>query len=157
MELSTNRLIIKDLSREDKDFFNGLLEENNNRNYFEAGLFEYALKDKLKCIYSVFDKNGNYLGMFGYDIISTMNEYKLCKIYMLYHEKYWNNHIATEVLGAMLEYMIMENSCLKIVAPCSNNNKYYMRLLLNNGFVKSNNIDQNTTEYKITKPIYLQK
>lgn len=137
---------------------------------------QYFINDKSACkslidaqadnkykYYSIFDKNKNeYLGQINYEVISTLNEYKLCKLSFFLKKE--DESSVIEAFDGLLELMILHDSCIKIICEVIECDNYRNNILNKVGFVSDkkmeilfNNKMTNAIIYKITKPSYLKK
>ncbi|MGM9971965.1 MAG: GNAT family N-acetyltransferase [Anaeroplasmataceae bacterium] len=132
------------------------LEYNTNKNELVN-----SLSDNKKVLFSVYLKNNNeYVGQVNYDIISTLNEYKLCDLKFFFKK----NEYIVEALNAILEFMILHDYCIKVITNLLTLNEVSIKALLKCGFVLDKKqealFDNKNTfidTYKITKPIFIKK
>ncbi len=165
--ITTENLLIKETSNDDiLNYFS--LVSNEKIMYYNPSSYTkdidvlYKLKDDNKHkLYSIYNKNNNeYIAQINYEIISTLNEYKLCDLNIIYDsDKY-----IKEAINSLLELMIIHDSCIKIVSNVLEDDVLKNRILSECRFVLDKKIDANfnlenthINVYKITKPIYLKK
>lgn len=170
--ITTNRLRIEQTNIEHlEDYYS--LASNVKAMYYCP---QYYINDMNVCMtlidgqsdnkykyYSIFDKNNNeYLGQINYEVISTLNEYKLCKLsFFLKNE---DESYVIEAFEGLLEMMILHDSCIKIISEVIEFDNYRNNILNKVGFICDKKIETlfnnemtNAIIYKITKPSYLKK
>lgn len=167
MITSTNLKIRKTRYNDIDDIYK--LSNNNISNKDNLYLFnldkneinDILSNDKTKC-FSVYNKNTKeYIGQINYDILSTLNEYKLCDLKFIFNLELCNEKLIIEAFITMLEYMINVDSCIKIMTNVLVDDLFFNDILLKCDFSLVNKNEciynnKNTfiNNYKITKPMF---
>lgn len=110
--------------------------------------------DKYALAYNIVDAS-EILGVIVLNRISQMNEYKLGKLYI----EVYNNNVYDELNNAfdkLLSDFINKEFYLKITCDVNTNDIFKRDFLKKHSFV-INKENETSIEYKITKPIYLER
>ena len=153
--LEGERLILKQITEQDRDALREMAGSNNVYRYEPAYLLEQQYTDMDRLLHDLygeyFEKKQNlFLGIFLKD-----NPAELCGLAEFYdyrdhihmvsigtrlREKYWKSGIATEVAKLMVDYLFRETDIEIITASTMVENKASAHVLEKNGFMTTKSI-----------------
>ena len=150
----TNQRLIKELKQLEEHNMLTIDKVEKNSDIFAKFSEQCISFDKYALAYNIVDEE-EILGVIVLNRISQMNEYKLGKLYI----EVYNNSVYSSLNNAfdvLLSDFINKEFYLKITTDVKINDTFKRDFLKNHSFV-INKENETSIEYKITKPIYIER
>ena len=181
IEITTDRLIIKDHSTDDLSEYHKLISNPNNM-FFIPDLMSESIEDTRTSLnqiiedsmniyrkmyyFGIFLKDSTYVGEIGYsvDSIDISNNKKVNLGYFI-NDFFWNQGITTEAVNAIIDFAFTKNKVLKIESGCIPENVASEKIMIKCGFKKEaykknhswvNSKWMDRVEYGMTKEEYFR-